>query len=162
MKKTLALILALLLIFALATPMATAFADSAVPTAAESVIQTFREQAVKIALDLVKAAVIALFGWLGVQAQKLYEKYVTSEIKKTVFHDTVRYVEQVYKSIHGREKLRKAMERATGILSSEYDIHISEEELETGLEAAVNEFNGNFTKTEDHKKTADELNKKLL
>ena len=109
MKKILALILALLLVFALTMPAAVSFADSAVPTAAESVIQTFREQAVKIALDLIKAAVIALFGWLGIQAQKLYEKYVTSEIKKTVFRDTVRYVEQVFKSIHGREKLRKAM-----------------------------------------------------
>ena len=161
MKKTLALILALLLIFALATPMATAFADSAMPTASESVIQTFREQAAKIALELIEAAIIALFGYLGVQAKKLYEKYVSSEIKQKVFQDTVRYVEQVYKSIHGRAKLRTAMERATSILS-DYGIYVSEEELETGLEAAVNEFNGNFTKTADHKKTADELNSKLL
>ena len=43
-----------------------------------------------------------------------------------------------------------------------FDCPMAQEELETGLEAAVNEFNGNFTKTADHKKTADELNASLL
>lgn len=161
MKKILALILALTLIFALTMPAAAAFADGIGATATDTIVQTFREQIVKAAKELITAAVIAFFGWLGVQAKSLYNKYVTTKIKQDICRTTVRYVEQVYKDVHGREKMRKAMEKAT-VLLADYGIHISETELSALLEAAVNEFNGNFIKTEDCKKTADELNRMLM
>lgn len=160
MKKILALILALLLVFALALPAATAFADSAVPTAAESVMQTFREQVVKMVLEFLAAALLALFGWLGIQAKKLYNNLATTEIKRTLCRDTVRYIEQVYKDVHGQEKMNAAMRKASEWLE-EYGIAIRETELVTMLEAAVNEFNGNFQKTEESQKTADKLNRML-
>ena len=90
---------------------------------------------------------LALAGWLGVQAKNLYKKYVTTEIKQAVCRTVVRTVEQLYKDLHGEQKLRKAMGRASKILE-EYGIQISEYELVSMIEAAVNEFNNNFNKTE--------------
>lgn len=89
---------------------------------------------------------LALAAWLGIQAKNLYKKYVTTEIKQAVCRTVVRTVEQIYKDLHGEEKLHKAMGRASKILAEEYGIHISEYELVSMIEAAVNEFNNNFRK----------------
>ena len=91
---------------------------------------------------------LGLAGWLGVQAKNLYKKYVTTEIKQAVCRTVVRTVEQLYKDLHGEQKLRKAMGRASKILA-EYGIQISEYELVSMIEAAVNEFNNNFNKNEE-------------
>lgn len=90
---------------------------------------------------------LAFFGWLGVQAKNLYKKYVTTEIKQAVCKTVVRTVEQLYKDLHGEEKLHKAMGRASKILE-EKGILISEYELVSMIEAAVNEFNNSFHKEE--------------
>ena len=108
--------------------------------------------------QIILMIVIAFGGWLGVQVKNLYKKYVTTEIKQAVCRTVVRFVEQVYTDLHGREKLRKAMERASQILAT-YDIHITEDELEAMLEAAVNEFNKSFKKTDPEAKAKDELKK---
>ena len=52
MKKILALILALILIFALMMPAAVAYADGPAAAAPDAIIQTFRDQAFKAALEL--------------------------------------------------------------------------------------------------------------
>ena len=88
---------------------------------------------------------LALAGWLGGQVKRLYNKYITSEIKKNICRTAVRFVEQCYQDIHGPEKLAQAMKKASEILE-EYGITISENELITMLEAAVNEFNDAFRK----------------
>lgn len=111
--------------------------------------------------QIILMIVIALAGWLGVQIKNLYKKYVTTEIKQAVCRTVVRFVEQVYKDLHGREKLHKAMERASGILST-YGIYISEDELEAMLEAAVNEFNNSFHKTDPEVKAKDEMEKSFF
>jgi len=111
--------------------------------------------------QIILMIVIAFGGWLGVQVKNLYKKYVTTEIKQAVCRTAVRFVEQVYTDLHGREKLHKAMERASQILAT-YDIHISENELEAMLEAAVNEFNKSFQKTDPEVKAKDELEKSFI
>ncbi len=88
---------------------------------------------------------IALFGFIGMQAKNLYKKYVNTEVKQAVCRTAVRFVEQVYKDIHGPEKLKAAMEKASELLAG-YGIEISDAELIAMLEAAVNEFNQNFNK----------------
>lgn len=88
---------------------------------------------------------LALAAFLGTQVKNLYKKYVTTEIKQAVCRTVVRTVEQLYKDLHGEDKLRKAMGRASKILA-EYGIEISEYELVSMIEAAVNEFNNNFNK----------------
>lgn len=93
--------------------------------------------------QIILAVLLAIAGILGAQVKALYKKYVTTEVKRSVCQTVVRFVEQVYKDIHGEEKLMKAMEKASSILAS-YGITISEEELVALLEAAVNEFNKSF------------------
>lgn len=160
MKKILALILALILIFVMMAPVAMATAEGPAPAVPDTILQSFRDQAVKAIKELITTAVIALFGWLGLQAKNLYKKLITTKIAQDVCRTTVRYVEQVYKDLHGEEKLHKAMERAAEILASK-GIYISENELESLLEAAVNEFNNSFTKTDPQVKARDKLEKTL-
>ena len=105
--------------------------------------------------QILLAIFLALAAFLGTQVKNLYKKYVTTEIKQAVCRTVVRTVEQIYKDLHGDEKLHKAMGRASKILE-EYGIEISEYELVSMLEAAVNEFNNSFQKTEESKKFADE------
>ena len=88
---------------------------------------------------------IALFGWLGTQVKNLYKKYVTTQIADDCCKDAVRFVEQIYKDIHGHEKLEKALEVASKLLE-EKGITISEYTMEKMIEAAVNEFNDQFNK----------------
>jgi len=91
------------------------------------------------------AVFLALAAFLGTQIKRLYNKHVTTEIKQALCKSAVLFVEQVYKDIHGQEKLEKAMQKASELLE-EYGITISETELVTMLEAAVREFINSFNK----------------
>ena len=111
---------------------------------------------------------IALFGFIGMQAKNLYKKYVNTEVKQAVCRTAVRFVEQVYKDIHGPEKLKAAMAKASELLAG-YGIEISDAELIAMLEAAVNEFSDNFNKKDSEigggaheKKPLDEATKEFV
>ena len=95
--------------------------------------------------QIILMLILALAAWLGAQAKNLYRKYIDNEIKQNVCRTVVRFVEQVYIDLHGPEKLSQAMEKASEILEG-YGITISESELITMIEAAVNEFNNAFKK----------------
>lgn len=97
---------------------------------------------------------LAIAAFLGSQVRNLYRKYVTTEIKQNVCRTAVRFVEQVYKDLHGQEKLRRAMAKASEILE-QYGITITEDELVAMLEAAVNEFNNSFRKSGNSDKPPD-------
>ena len=98
-------------------------------------------------VQIMTVLLLALFAFLGTQAKNLYKKYVNTAVKQSVCRTAVRFVEQVYKDLHGPEKLKAAMAKASEILAG-YGIEISDAELVAMLEAAVNEFNNSF-----HKKT---------
>lgn len=66
--------------------------------------------------QILTAFFLAFFAWLGVQAKKLYNKYVTTEIKQSVCRTVVRFVEQVYIDLHGDEKLHFKSPRAGDLL----------------------------------------------
>lgn len=91
-------------------------------------------------LDIILPAAASLvaiwFGILGNKMKATYLEKVNSETKKNVVQTTVEYVEQVYKDIHGDEKLDKAIERASEILN-EKGITASKTELRTLIESAV-------------------------
>ena len=93
--------------------------------------------------QIILTLLLALAAFLGAQVRNIYRKYVTTEIKQNVIRTAVRFVEQVYKDIHGPEKLAQAMAKASEILEG-YGITISESELVAMIEAAVNEFNDAF------------------
>lgn len=69
-----------------------------------------------------------------------YNKLADTDIKKSIIADTVKYVEQIYKDVHGGEKLAKAEEKAKSLLE-EKGIKISDNELVTLIESAVKDMN---------------------
>lgn len=102
-------------------------------------------------MDVLMPAVISLLGTvvsvvtgiIGYKISKWGDKYIenqntlmTSEEKKAIINSTVRYVEQVFKDLNGTEKFEKAKERALKLLN-EQGIDVTDEQLETLIEAAV-------------------------
>lgn len=94
------------------------------------------------------AVVTAIAGYVGIVVKSLYTKYVNDQTKKDVVRTVVRGVEQIYKDLHGEEKLGKALEAASEMLL-EKGINITDFELKMLIEAAVSEFNDAFNKTSE-------------
>ena len=69
-----------------------------------------------------------------------YDKVANDDTKKNVVADTVKYIEQIYKDIHGKDKLEKAEEKVKELLE-EKGIKISDNELVTLIESAVKDMN---------------------
>lgn len=92
------------------------------------------------ALEIVKAIVLMIAGYVGIVIKNLAAKYITTDTAKKVAETTVKYVEQIYTDIHGEDKLNAALKLASDILS-EKAICISDTELRALLEAAVKEMN---------------------
>ncbi len=90
--------------------------------------------------------VTAIGGYLGIVVKNIYQKYINDKTKREVAKVTVQFVEQVYKDLHGEEKLNKALESMSEMLA-EKGILISELEMRVLIEAAVSEFNDAFNKT---------------
>ena len=99
-------------------------------------------------MEILFAIVTAIAGYIGVRLKMLYEKYINDQTKKDVAQTVVQGVEQIYKDIHGEEKLNKALEAASEMLF-EKGINVSELELRMLIEAAVGEFNDAFNKKEE-------------
>lgn len=99
---------------------------------------------------LLSAIITGLASALGVLLKKVYDKTIGArlkdKVKREVATQVVKYVEQVYKDLHGPEKLEKALEAAADMLA-EKGITISDLELRVLLEAALAELNNAFQKT---------------
>ena len=93
--------------------------------------------------EIVSALLSAFAVWLGLALKKLAQKYVNTQAKKDVARTVVQAVEQIYKDLHGEDKLNKALEAASEILTAQ-GIHVTGLELRTSIEDAVGEFNGVF------------------
>lgn len=91
-------------------------------------------------VQIMTAVLCALFGSLGYGIKKLCARYLTDATKKSVAMISVQFVEQVWKTIHGPEKLSKALENAK-ILLKKKGIDFDSAEMEILIEAAVGEFN---------------------
>lgn len=97
-------------------------------------------------LQLMYMALTALAGYLGIVAKNLFTKYINDKTKEKVAKTAVKFAEQVYKDLHGDDKLNKALEAAAQMLA-EKGITITDLELRVLVEAAVAEFNKAFEKT---------------
>ena len=84
---------------------------------------------------------------LGFVLKNLAESILNDKTKQDIAKICVQFVEQVYKDIHGPDKLYAALERAAELLA-EKGIKFSAVEMETLIEAAVAEFNEAFYKCE--------------
>lgn len=93
-------------------------------------------------------AVLGFIGTvLGFVLKNLAKKFLNDKTKQAIAKVCVQFVEQVYKDIHGKDKLYAALERAAELLA-EKGIKFSAVEMETLIEAAVAEFNEAFHKQE--------------
>lgn len=92
-------------------------------------------------LEILATVITAVASFIGLTIKNAYTKYINTQTKKEIVKDTVNYIEQVYKDIHGQEKLSKAKEKALEWLN-EKGIKISDIELEILIESAVKGLKG--------------------
>lgn len=82
----------------------------------------------------------AILAFMGTRIRALYEEHIKTKEKRQVVKDCVLMVEQIYKDIHGKEKLEKAKESIISILN-EKNIPITDLEMDVLIEATVQELN---------------------
>ena len=95
--------------------------------------------------EIITMIACAAWGLLGLLAKRMVDKWLNDDTKRKVAKTVVLFVEQVYKDLHGEEKLNAALERASVILT-EKGIKCTATEMKTLIEAAVAEFNEAFKK----------------
>lgn len=93
--------------------------------------------------QILTAILCAIFGCLGYAIKRLATKYVNDDTKRTIAKIAAQFVEQTWKTLHGADKLAKALETAAALLKKK-GIDFDAEEMEVLIEAAVAEFNEAF------------------
>lgn len=96
--------------------------------------------------EIAVLAVTVVFGCLGYAAKQIYKSLVTDQQKEAIAKVAARCVEQVWKTIHGPEKMGMALVYAEALLAKK-GIKFDAEEMTILIEAAVAEFNKAFEKT---------------
>ena len=96
-------------------------------------------------LGILYSIVTAFAGIIAFIIKRLADKYINNNTKKAVAKTVVQAVEQIYKDLHGEEKLNKGIEYMTELLN-EKGIKASETEIRLLIESAVGEFNEVFKK----------------
>lgn len=92
------------------------------------------------ALRIVETIVVGLMGYIGLMIKFAYTKYVNNQIKHDVVVTCVKAIEQLYKDLHGDEKLAKCINSVTEMLG-ERGIIVTELEIRMLIESAVKEMN---------------------
>lgn len=95
------------------------------------------------AAEIIGAILTALAGVVAMAAKNLATKYINTKVKRDIARTVVQAVEQIYKDLHGEEKLGKALEAAADMLGAQ-GITVTDLELRMLLESAVGEFNQVF------------------
>ena len=107
--------------------------------------QSILNQALQIIIPALATALAGWFAYLGNKLKNAYEEKVNNETAQAVVKDVVQFVEQVYKDLHGAEKLQKAIEQVSAILQSK-GINITETEINMLIESAVYGLNDGWSK----------------
>ena len=94
-------------------------------------------------ISIVTLAVLVLVGAIGYSVGKKYEQEVNTEEKEKIVAGIVKYVQQVYDALDGDEKKKIAILKVQDILE-EYNIHISEQEIDVLIEKSVYEMKKAF------------------
>ena len=103
----------------------------------------FEQFMTQYGMEIIGTILIALAGVLGLVFKDLATKYLNDKTKQAVAKIVVQGVEQVYKDLHGEDKLNQALEMFEDLLA-EKGIHCSALEMKVLLESAVGEFNKVF------------------
>lgn len=106
----------------------------------------------KAVLIILEAVLTFLAGYIA----KKVNGFLNTKTKKEVAKSIVMAVEQMYKNLHGEEKLNKALSMFSDTLA-EKGITATNTELMYLLESAVGEFNNVFCQEEVVEETASEV-----
>ena len=118
-------------------------------------------QILQILLPILATFLTGLFTYIGTRLKKVYEEKVNTETAKAVVEDAVRFVEQVYKDLHGKEKLEKATAQVEEVLQSK-GITISEAEINMLIESAVYGLNEGWFNYADNTLDTDKTDNKTI
>ena len=106
-------------------------------------------QFIQILLPILATFLTGLFTYIGNRLKKVYEEKVNNETAKAVVEDAVKFVEQVYTDLKGKEKLELATNQVAEVLASK-GIKITAAEINMLIESAVYGLNeGWFDKKEN-------------
>lgn len=103
-------------------------------------------------MHIVGLLLVAVAGCIGLTFRNWLRKWVSaetdrldSETKAKIARTVVAFVEQVWKDLHGQDKLLKALEKARELVGKK-GIAFDADEMMVLIEAAVAEFNEVFRK----------------
>lgn len=96
----------------------------------------------------------AIFGTLGHMVKRIYVTHINDDTKRSIASVAAQFVEQAWKTLHGAEKLQKALETAEALLKKN-GIAFDADEMRVLIEAAVAEFNDAFHKPLEEQGTSD-------
>ena len=105
----------------------------------------FKEFVEAYGMEFLYGIVTFIAGYLAILVKNLFTKYINDNTKKSVAKTVVQAVEQIYKDLHGAEKLDKALEYMAEMLTDK-GIKATDIELRLLLEDAIGEFNKVFEK----------------
>jgi len=95
--------------------------------------------------QILTAILCAIFGCVGYALKRLCTRYINDNTKIAIARIAAQFAEQVWNTLHGAEKMKKALETAEALLKKK-GIDFDAEEMEVMIEAAVAEFNEAFKK----------------
>lgn len=99
-------------------------------------------------MELIGLLLAAILGCLGNAARNIYRDHVNDDTKRAIARACAAFVEQAWKTLHGADKLQKALETAKELLAKK-GIVFDADEMMVYIEAAVAEFNEAFKKPVD-------------
>ena len=67
-------------------------------------------------MQILYTALTAIAGYIGLALKNVWTKHMNDKTKKEVAKVAVQFVEQVYKDLHGEEKLKEALQAASEML----------------------------------------------
>lgn len=97
----------------------------------------------------------ALAGYVAVSIKNKLDEKLNTDTKRTIAKQTVQYVQQVYQTLNGPEKLDKAINTFTELLN-EKGIKVTDVETRVLIESAVKSFKDSW------ENNTEETGKKLL
>lgn len=107
-------------------------------------------------MHIIGLLLVAVAGCLGLGLRNWLSRWVKaetdrldSETKVNIAKTVVAFVEQVWKDLHGQDKLLKALDKAHELLAKR-GIPFDANEMATLIEAAVAEFNEVFRKSNEN------------
>ena len=107
-------------------------------------MENFKDFMSEQIMAIITLILTGVIGWVGVRVKTIVTDFCNTKTKRAVAIDVVKAVEQMYKDLHGDEKLHKAESIIIEILTDK-GIHIGDTELRMMIESVVQEFNTGWT-----------------